>query len=360
MFFRARFCRFAVLAACLASAVVTSKAILFYSTADPSHNTSPPTGTLANSGWQFEGLWLIYLGTPIAPQYFVTAKHVGGEVGNPFWLDGVPYTTVAYFDDPMTDLRIWRIQGMFPRWAPMFSSSDEVGQNVVVIGRGTQRGDPVYGAGKQAVLKGWLPGASDGVERWGENRVDSIEIGDAQSAYPGGEFLKCNFDAQGLSDEADLTAGDSGGAVFIQSAGVWKLAGINYAVDGQFNTEATGPGFAASIFDAGGLYYGSEQKWTFVPENVVDQPTGFYASRISARLSWIQSVLSTPVPPVLESSASPTGPFQPVASATLDPATQTFRTPSPDHNQFYRISSGSSLRITAIKLTSGQISIRYQ
>src|SRR6266852_1865597 len=63
-------------------------AVLFYSTADPAHNTTAPTGVLTNSGWQYQGLWGAYLGTPIAPKYFITAAHVGGSVGDRFRFRG--------------------------------------------------------------------------------------------------------------------------------------------------------------------------------------------------------------------------------------------------------------------------------
>ena len=59
--------------------LVTAAAVMFESTGDPSYNAAAPTGSLTNSGWQYQGTWLAYLGTPIAPRYFITAKHVGGS-----------------------------------------------------------------------------------------------------------------------------------------------------------------------------------------------------------------------------------------------------------------------------------------
>src|SRR6185436_10644721 len=56
---------------------ISAKAVIFWSTSDPSYNTTAPTGALAGSGWQYEGKWGSFLGTVIAPQYFVTAEHVG-------------------------------------------------------------------------------------------------------------------------------------------------------------------------------------------------------------------------------------------------------------------------------------------
>src|SRR4051812_10426450 len=88
-----------------------ASSILFYSTGDPTHNTTAPTGSLTNSGWQYQGTWGPYLGTPVAPKYFITASHVGGAVGDRFQFRGLEYTTTSMFDDPSSDLRLWSICG---------------------------------------------------------------------------------------------------------------------------------------------------------------------------------------------------------------------------------------------------------
>ena len=62
---------------CAVMLVSHAHAILFYDTGDPTHNNSAPAGSLANSGWQYEGYFGSYLGTMIAPQYFITAQHIG-------------------------------------------------------------------------------------------------------------------------------------------------------------------------------------------------------------------------------------------------------------------------------------------
>jgi len=53
-----------------------TRAVVLYRT--PTRNTSAPSSMLYNSGWQWEGKWGGFLGTPIAPNYFITAGHVGG------------------------------------------------------------------------------------------------------------------------------------------------------------------------------------------------------------------------------------------------------------------------------------------
>ena len=88
--------------------------------------------------------------------------------------------------------------------------------------------------------------------------------------------------------------GDSGGAVFLQDGGVWKLAGINYAVDGPFYTDATGNGsFFGALFDARDFYVsdgGNPPTYTLITgANAV--PTGFYSTRVSSKLDWLYSVI---------------------------------------------------------------------
>jgi hypothetical protein len=300
--------------------VINANAVILMGSGDPTYNTTAPTGTLANSGWQYEGQWGGFLGTPIAPQYFIAARHVGGSIGQAFVFNGATYHTTAYWDDTNTDLRIWKVDGVFASYAPLYSLSDEVGKSLVVIGRGTQRGDPValsvvqtnyttnvinyvsLGISKKAaqkefpgatfkgnymtavtgqivtnnVPKGWKNGPSDSVPRWGQNTV-----------LAAGSFLVAAFDKNGGPNAAYLSGGDSSGAVFIQDGGVWKLAAINYGIDGPFGITPT-ESFYAALFDESGLYNGSIQ----YPNDGQMRPAYYYATRISTRLAWIQSVIS--------------------------------------------------------------------
>ncbi len=73
-------------------------AVILLNSGDASTNTSAPTGDLAGSGWQYEGLWIGFLGTAIAPHFFVTAQHFGiPGAGAVFRLQDVDYHTVASF-----------------------------------------------------------------------------------------------------------------------------------------------------------------------------------------------------------------------------------------------------------------------
>ena len=265
---------------------VSAHAVLFTSTGDPNYNTTAPTGTLTNSGWQYQGYWGGFLGTPIAPTYFIAAKHVGGTVGQSYMLDGVSYTTVTNFAHPSSDLIIWKVAETLPIYAPLYTKLDEIGRHLVVFGRGTQRGSQVK-IGPQ--VKGWAWGIGDGVRRWGENDVTTITTN-----FPNvGDLLTATFDRNATPNECHLSTGDSSGAVFIQDGGTWKLAGINYAVTDPFvsTNGQNGSGFNAALVDYGGLYTGGDGQWVQYPDSPNDIPAAFYSTRISANLTWIASVI---------------------------------------------------------------------
>ena len=222
---------------------------------------------------------------------------MGGTVGDPFTLNGVSYPTVAAFDDTLSDLRIWQINGTFPSWAPLYRASNEAGRSLIVFGRGLTRGAEVREVtdGKNT-LCGWQWGAGDGRLRWGQNVVTSAVNGGSYW----GDLLYATFDATGGPDEAHLAVGDSSGPLFINDGTGWKLAGIAAAVDAYFNTTNTGAGFNAAIFDSRGLYYGSSTSWS-LEGGPAPIPSGFYVTRVSVRTAWIDGL----VPPVTDSSDAP-------------------------------------------------------
>ena len=263
-----------------------TRAIILLGTADPSANTSAPAGALAGSGWQYEGQFGDFLGTSIASNYFITAKHIGGSVGQTFIFNGTSYTTTAVFPDPSSDLQIWQIAGTFPVHARLYSGAagSEVNLDLVVFGRGTQRGNPVN-VGSDSHLGGWLWGTSDGVQRWGTNVIGSVED---DSTYA--EMLRAPFDMNAGPNEAHLSVGDSGGGVFVfnGSTNTWELTGINLSVDGPFSTSTSGMSpFNAAMFDTSDLFLQDDQgNWVTAPN-----PSGFYATEIAAHEGFIDSVV---------------------------------------------------------------------
>jgi hypothetical protein len=256
-------------------------AVIFLTTADPQYHTSTPGD---NSGWQYEGKFGGFLGVPIAPFFFITAKHIGGIVGDSFDFHGDSYTTTAVHDSPSTtDLRIWQVDESkpFPTYAPLSSGVADIGTTATVFGRGTRRGEAIVVSGAP---KGWHWGPGDAIQRWGRNSVLGIT---SDPKY--GELLACDFDNPGVAGECHLSAGDSGGGLFVLENGLWRLAGINFAVDGPFRSDGSGEGFDAALYDIGGLEI-KDPEWMLIEEQVQNLPSSFYDSRIAAHLAWIAGI----------------------------------------------------------------------
>ncbi len=259
-----------------------AEAVFFLATGDAQHNTSTPGD---NSGWQYEGKFLYFLGVPIAPHFFITAKHFGGSVGAVFDFHGDAYTTIGFQDVGTTDLRIWEVDHAkpFPTYAPLASGAADVGAAATIYGRGTLRGDEVVVGG---VSKGWKWGAASDVERWGRNVVTGIV-----SAAPLGDFLYCDFNKPGIPDECSLSTGDSGGGLFVLEDGLWRLSGINYGADSPFRTGPGGAAFYAALFDAGGLQYQDDAgTWTTITDVDDDIPKSLYCSRVAGSLAAITAI----------------------------------------------------------------------
>jgi hypothetical protein len=270
--------------------IVSARSVILLDTADPSVNTTAPGGTLANSGWQYEGDWGSFLGTPIAPNFFVSAGHIGQASGYLIF-ENSSYSIVASYGLAGSDLLIWKTSGTFTDFAALYTKRDETTQHLVVFGRGTQRGPEVI---LDNTLRGWNWGSGDGVRRWGENDVAAIV------PYSGHDLLYATFDEHvqpnDHPNESHLSTGDSGGAIFLNDGGVWKLAGINYAVDDLSTAPSADTRFNAAIFDARGFYTQDPSNPSIFIQisgpNPV--PTGFYASRISSELAWIARVIADP------------------------------------------------------------------
>jgi hypothetical protein len=297
-------------------------AILFKATGDPAYNTTPPGASLTNSGWQYEGQWMGFLGTPIAPRYFIAAVHIGGGVGNTMDFSGYTYHVAAVTNLPGTDLKICQVAETFPCYAPMYSGTNEVGKHCVAIGRGTDRGNPVVVSG---LTNGWYWGPWNSIERWGENDIESVEP--ASASYS--ELLRATFDASGGSNECHLSPGDSSGGLFIQDSGVWKLAGIHYAVDGPFSFDGTtNTEFNAAMVELNDVFVQNGSTWQLV---TTPTPSAFYSSRISSQLAAILSVIDfRPGPDLALTNIQTSG-----GNVLLSFATAT--------NRLYRVEFASSL-----------------
>lgn len=281
-------CSFGIVA--LLSLPVPAGAVILSSSA--ARNTAAPTGALAPSGWDSQGLWRGFLGTPISKKYFITAGHIGGGVGENFQIAGRRFVTTAVWDDPNSDLRIYSVNKRFDTWAPLYTGTKELGKVGVLFGRGTQRGDVVTVNSQPA---GWAWGIQDTVKSWGTNTIDTIINGDAGE----GQLLQLDFDLTGTAQEGTLSTGDSAGGIFIydKTDQRYKLAGLSFSVDGPFRLAPNSGDFQASLFNLQGVYYNGQR--------VNDaQPGRFFATRVSSNLSWINGVLNGLITPTASASAT--------------------------------------------------------
>lgn len=332
--------------------------MIFYATPDPAHNTTPPTGEFSDSGWQWQGNWIGFTGTAVGSHWFLTARHLGGAVGDAFLLDGETYRTTASFDDPLTDLRLWRVCRPLPTFAPLYADANEEGNVCTLFGRGLARGAEVTvtNAG-QVELRGWEWGSGGGALRWGLNLVTGYADYDTQREA----LLRATFDADGGEEEAMLATGDSGGGVFIRRNERWELAGVALAVDGPFSHVAEGPGFDAALFDRRGLYERDHTNWTLVPSGPQARPAALYATRISVRRDWIESVMTAnpEPPPQLVSASTPGGPFEAV-SITAGPSAGELRTARPLTSTYYQLSACQPLRMVSVTADGESLVFRYE
>jgi len=232
----------AITFAAVLAAALPAQAVIIDS-GDGTGNTSAP---LDDPGWANvgvkSGLTVVYLRNG----WVLTANHVGiGDV----WLDGITYSHVPGSgiqldngDGTFADLLLFSITPIPPladlpvRQEPSMPTGE-----VIMAGRGRNRGaatdsdDPGVWTPPPSnpvpAIQGWYWG-SGGTLRWGTNEITdywTFSSIDTESFYT-------TFDEVGSPDhtphECQAAAGDSGGALFAQEAGVWELAGITWAIAG--------------------------------------------------------------------------------------------------------------------------------
>lgn len=213
--------------------------------------------------WNSTGSFGIGGGVVIAPSYFLSAQHLGSNSTFTLTTDigGVTssqsYTTVAGYDIPNTDLRVWKIAGTFPQSSivPLYSgpAGSEAGQKASFIGFGYhQQGAAVTSTyNGNTVQNGWLWGGT-AVKNFGQNDINQI----TNDAPGGAPTLNYTFDPLTGQNESIFTVGDSGGGTFIfnTATGRYELAGINYGISQYFTQQNAGSAVNAAIYDARGLY----------------------------------------------------------------------------------------------------------
>ncbi|MAJ59918.1 MAG: hypothetical protein CBC48_08055 [bacterium TMED88] len=173
------------------------------------------------------GLSGVYLGN----NWVLTAWHVGS---GPVLLGGVSYpvvpgshTRLSSSEESPPDLALLKIAGD-PGLPELLISSARVpaGSVVTLMGHGKDRGESLTWSGHS----GWSWGMPFQI-RWGTNRVEPGQ----SLVILNTEAFSMEFDLSGppneTESEAQVTLGDSGGAVFWKNQGQWELTGILFAAN---------------------------------------------------------------------------------------------------------------------------------
>lgn len=342
--------------------------VLLENTGDPEANTSAPPPPYGSEGWNTQGQFGAFSGTPIAPNLFITAKHIGGGIGDTFILDGVHYKTMAYYPDPDSDLILWKIDGTFPSTAQLASQNPSFRQEVLAFGRGTRRGTEIRIPKTDGDLRGWKWGPADGRLRWGTNRIASFlnENGQIIPPFvPDVHWIQCFFDQGESTHECHLSRGDSGGGIFIQEGDTWKLCAINYAVSGPYRYSVDSADFEASLLDTSGLFTFQNNSWTQIPDLFFPQPSYFLATATPSKNSWIESIrqpLDSGREPIFISSAtSIDDSFVPVDSEyEVIWTEQIIQIPVSGDQQFFHISSPADFKFKKVKLSNTHITVFFE
>lgn len=240
-------------------------------------------------------------GVVIAPNWVITAQHVGGTL---FTLGTTTYTADATYNSPNYDLHLMHFSTTFGGYYNLFGGSI-LGQTVDLVGFG-QAGAP-RGDGT-----GYVNVGGGGTRRAADNTVGAkMVINDGSDPWntpcivcdldhPVGSNPPAPYNRDLLGDggptanEGGLLGGDSGGGWFVNVGGTWQLAGVsNYiltASDAPTNDPDPALGFGISASSAADLTDPGVRAWVVntVPEPVSTSAllvglAGLFASRRKAK-----------------------------------------------------------------------------
>jgi hypothetical protein len=278
---------------------------------DTIYNTTPPPGF--ENAWNTVGLFSYPATNPtgnsatavaIGPNHIITANHLGGNPGDAFTLNGVTHTLQERIGigngttSAAVDLAVWRVSGTISSWSPLYTGTAEVGKQMIFVGAGAYKGAPITVGGNPV---GWgydYTVYHPNIRRWGTNTID---------AKVGYRFLG-GLDADILVTDFDSNAGDSGGVGFIEDNGIWKVAGIGWAVSGYYSRVGNNSDlFLGGMYDTRGLYIqdvdsGGNPIFTYIDPNPAVNPNPIPTESYLSSIAQSAGLITTAITPTPEPS----------------------------------------------------------
>ncbi len=276
-----------LLAGFLAAPALSAKAVVVYDIPGSGQNT---TGFPANLN-SYVGSYNGGSAVLVAPNVVLTTLHLGPAAGGTFVYQGQSYTVASTTTIGNTQMAVMKLStSTSSSGIGLYTGNSEVNSQVTLVGFGGAKGSAY--TGNSSSQTGWNWSSPSGTASWGQNTVDGIYTDGNGAAYLGVAFKP-------VAGSSIFTSGDSGGGMFINDNGTWKLAGLSWAVDGYYSVGSGDPtrptDQVASIYNVAG-----SNLYTVDSNNQFVAASGFqhgYASEVSASASQIQAVINAAAVP---------------------------------------------------------------
>ena len=205
---------------------------------------------------------------------------------------------------------------------------------------------------------GWQWGQYDGYLRWGDNLVNNI------LSSKDGDALVIPFRVRrDILHLVSLSWGDSGAGVVLydEQQKIWKLCGINYAIQGPFSSNNLGlDSVNGALFNTSGWFLYDGVRW--FPQADTSSSLS-YAIRISTRRVWINDVLrlTADIPiPVVQFSQEFNGSWEDETDPIYNGIDALISVIAPAETTFYRLKSDRRIQIVEIIRNGPLLTFRYR
>ncbi|MBX3357000.1 MAG: trypsin-like serine protease [Phycisphaeraceae bacterium] len=186
-------------------------------------STDSGTGTKLGESF-YVGSWNGASAVAVGDRWVLTARHVGGSVGDSLVMNGTKYSADRVVFNRSEDLMLIRLTEQLPGWHTLVDRGVSVGDRVLLAGAGYRSSDQLQDGVTWSQTTGPAIGA---------NRIDQV-----------GDRLSVTFDPPGAElaepDEAIFALGDSGSGLFVNAGGSWRLAGLAVTISSTFGVSRYG------------------------------------------------------------------------------------------------------------------------